>query len=406
MSGLEPCYRHADRLTGLHCTRCGKPTCPDCMIPAPVGHHCLACVADARKDMAKVRAVTWSRPRAGVVVLALLAANVVVHVLAQGDPTLRVRFGNLRVGVVSGEYYRLITSAFVHRDWSHLAFNCFSLAFLGTLVEPVLGKARFVALYLLSAVGGSVATLLFGPPFSAGASGAVFGVMGAAWILLRKRNLDTSRLVGLAFFNLLVSFWLPEINWVSHVGGLIAGILVAAGFESGLRPRVRDAGTVAAVAFVLVALVPAGVRWSPDPGRVDVAALMERQRELVEGVEPAVWLAQPPLIQPQYQAVRDGAAAYQVYVYQDPASARTVRIDFGDGTKDEVAVPAGAGVRRVEFEHRFPRGEARFNQRVNVDGISVDSLSTASTDVCPGGTRRATAQDKLAPVESPVCVRF
>ena len=165
------------------------------MIPAPVGHHCPACVAAARKDMRDVRTVTWGRrPRVGVVLAALLVANVVMHVLVQRDPSLLARFGDQRAAVAGGESYRLLTTAFVHVSWTHLAVNCFSLAHLGTPVEGVMGRARFTALYLLCALGGSVASLVAGPPSSAGASGAVFGVMGAAWIVLRRRGLATSSL--------------------------------------------------------------------------------------------------------------------------------------------------------------------------------------------------------------------
>lgn len=159
MGELEACYRHPERPTGLHCTRCGNPTCPDCMIPAPVGHHCPSCVAAARKDMRKVRTVRGIRPSAGVVTAALLVANVVVHVLVQQDPSLLDRFGNQRAAVAGGEYYRLLTTAFVHLGWTHLAVNCFTLAYLGTLVEGVFGRARFITLFLLCALGGSVATL-------------------------------------------------------------------------------------------------------------------------------------------------------------------------------------------------------------------------------------------------------
>jgi membrane associated rhomboid family serine protease len=392
MGELEACYRHPDRRTGLHCTRCGNPTCPDCMIPAPVGHHCPACVAAARKDMRKVRTVTWGRrPAVGVVVAGLLVANVVIHVLVQQDPALLSRFGNQRAAIGAGEYYRLLTTAFVHVSWTHLAVNCFSLAYLGTLVEGVLGRARFITLYLLCALGGSVATLVAGPPSSAGASGAVFGVTGAAWIVLRRRGLDTGPLVGLIAVNLLVSYAFPQINWVAHVGGLVTGIVIAGGFgwaEYRSRPRLREAGTALATGLVLIALVPAGVRASPKYA-FGYAEIMQRQREQFRqyGGPADTFLAYPPLALPQYQAVKNGAAAsYDAYVYEDPARARTLTIEFGDGSTAEASVPAGSAVRKVRFVHRFPPDRARYEQRLTLDGDSF--AAQAITDVCPGGTTK------------------
>lgn len=404
MGELEPCYRHPDRRTGLHCTRCGNPTCPDCMIPAPVGHHCPACVAAARKDMRKVRTVRWSRPRTGVVTAALLVTNVVVHILVQQDQSLLGRFGNQRAAVANGEYYRLLTTAFVHVSWTHLAVNCFTLAYLGTLVEGVIGRSRFLALYLLCALGGSVATLVGGPASSAGASGAVFGVTGAAWMVLRRRNLDTGALVGLIAINLLISFSFPQINAVAHVGGLITGIVIACGFgwaESRSRPRLREAATALAAGLVLVALVPVGVRSAPKY-TFDYGAIMQRQRDSFPqaGGPGDQFLVYPPMALPLYQAVKDGAAGYDVYVYQDPDRPRNLTIDFGDGSTDHARVPAGRVVRKVRFEHRFARTEARFEQRLTLEGASFDTRTV--TDVCPGQTKKV-IQGVGAGDDPPLC---
>jgi membrane associated rhomboid family serine protease len=373
------------------------------MIPAPVGHHCPACVAAARKDMRNVRTVRWSRPRTGVVTAALLVANLVIHVVIQEDPSLLGRFANQRAAVAGGEYYRLLTTAFIHVGWVHLAVNCFTLGYLGTLVEAVIGRARFVALYLLCALGGSVATLVAGPPASAGASGAIFGVTGAAWILLRHRRVDTGPLVGLIAVNLLISFAVPQMNGVSHVGGLVTGIVIASGFgwaESRSRPRLRQAGTALATGLVLVALVPVGVRGAPKETS-DYGSIMERQREVFRryGMGADALLGSPPAPLPLYQAVKDGAASYDVYVYQVPARARTVTIEFGDGSREQATVPAGGGVRKVHFKHRFPRPEARFEQRITLEGVA-DGATTV-TDVCPGGTMEADESMEVLPM----CVR-
>ena len=262
MTALEPCYRHADRPTGTHCTRCGNPTCSDCMITAPVGHHCPSCVAAARGDMRKVRRVMWARPPVGVVVSILLVANVAAHVLSSWEPTILPRFANQRAGVVAGEYYRLLTATVLHVGLLHLAVNCLSLAIVGVELEDYLGKLRFLALYLISGLGGSVATFLVGPASSVGASGAIFGLMGALFAISRRRRLDTSRVGGIIMLNLVAGFMIPGINVVSHLGGLITGFLLGTGVEwaEGRSHRtLRDVSLMAAVSAGLVALVVAGV---------------------------------------------------------------------------------------------------------------------------------------------------
>ena len=405
MSELEPCYRHPDRRTALHCTRCGNPTCPDCIIPAPVGHHCPACVAAAGQETRKVRRISRAQPGVGAVVLVLLAANVVVQVLVQQDPSLLYRLANERSAFAGGEYYRLLTSVFVHVGWLHLGLNCLSLAYVGTLVEAGVGRAKFLALYLLSGLGGSVATLLVGPPSSAGASGAVFGVTGAAVIMLRRRRMDVRPLAGLVVLDLLMPFVIPRINWVAHVGGLAIGIAVAAGFdwaESGPRPRRREAGVVAAAAMALLAMVPVGVRWTPEQEADTILAVMEQQRRvfLRLGQTAEEFGSQLPLALPVFQAVRNGVAHYDVYLYPHPARPRTVRIQYGDGTTDEATVPAGSSGRKVRFEHRFAKAEARYQQRLTI--AEVDDFIATFTDVCPNGTIEVPEPTG----DIPMCARF
>jgi len=255
------CYRHSARATGTSCTRCGRPICPDCMIEAPVGHHCPTCVQEARGTMRRVRRVRFARGGAsatGAVVLALVATNVAVFLVDTVDPALTLRFADNAALVARGEYHRMVTAAFLHAGLLHLAFNMFALYLFGSQVEHVVGPARFGALYLLAAVGGSALSHYFGPAttYGVGASGAVFGVMGAFYVIGRARGLDTSQVAGLIALNLLLGAAVPRIDNAAHVGGLVTGAAVAAGYEYARRLRgpaavAVQAGTLAAVAAAI-----------------------------------------------------------------------------------------------------------------------------------------------------------
>jgi membrane associated rhomboid family serine protease len=142
-------------------------------------------------------------------------------------------------GVADGQYWRLLTGTFVHVNLLHLLFNMIALWFFGPMVETLLGRTRFIALYLLSALAGSVAVYLFTPPPVAtiGASGAVFGVLGAALVISFQRKMDTSWLLMLLGFNLIYSFVAPGVSWQGHLGGLVAGLGLGAVFAYSPRDR-------------------------------------------------------------------------------------------------------------------------------------------------------------------------
>jgi membrane associated rhomboid family serine protease len=232
MVQAETCYRHPDRLTGIHCTRCGRPVCGDCMVAAPVGHHCPTCVKDDNKG---VRHAGWrpAPPQLGgritPMVKLLVAANVVIYLITSHHLDADIfRFGELPVRVAHGQYYRLLTSVFLHVSLFHLLFNMVALLIAGSPVETVLGRVRFVTLYLLAALGGSVASYLFANPLAVavGASGAIFGLFGAYFIIARSRNANTSTILVLIGINLAFSFN-SGIDWRAHIGGLITGALAS-----------------------------------------------------------------------------------------------------------------------------------------------------------------------------------
>ncbi len=210
------------------------------MREAPVGWQCQSCVHEG----ARQAPVTRWRPRAGAgagqrgalgatrltpVVGILIAINVVVYLIEQTNYVSIVsRFALLPIAV-HHQPYRLLTAAFLHANLGHIFFNMVSLAILGAPVEATLGRARFIAVYLLAALGGSVASYIFSPAlqYGLGASGAVFGLMGAYFVLARRHRWDTTTVLVLIVFNFGYSFIQSGIDWRAHLGGLLTGAAVA-----------------------------------------------------------------------------------------------------------------------------------------------------------------------------------
>jgi len=232
---METCYRHPDRETGVSCSSCGRPICPDCMTPTPVGMRCPECA----KERTKVRTM---RSTAGepVVTYVLIAINVLAFLgsaASGGDLGLGGTGGSvISNGALFGpsiaidhEYYRLVTSGFLHAGLLHIGFNMFLLYLLGTQLEPAIGSVRFTALYFTSLLGGSLGALLLSPDsVTVGASGAVFGLMGGFIVIARARGGDVwgSGIPFLIGLNLLLSVR-PGISIGGHIGGLIAGVVAA-----------------------------------------------------------------------------------------------------------------------------------------------------------------------------------
>ncbi|MFG3496107.1 rhomboid family intramembrane serine protease [Streptomyces sp. NPDC047928] len=266
-NGLSSCYRHPGVETGIRCTRCERPICPDCMVEASVGFQCPECVRGGSGSGGRA-AANASRPRtiAGGAITAgdpqlitkiIIALNALVFVLVLTD---RDRFvSDLALvgawppaslfppgvpyvpteGVAAGELYRLVTSVFLHEQVWHIAFNMLGVWWLGGPLEAALGRARYVALYLLSGLAGSAFTYLIAPAAqgSLGASGAVFGLLGATVVLMRRLNQDLRPVVALLVLNLALTFLWEGIAWQAHIGGLIAGAVIAYGMVHAPRDR-------------------------------------------------------------------------------------------------------------------------------------------------------------------------
>lgn len=195
----------------------------------------------------------------------LIGTNVVVYLLTMlTGNRLVVEFGMFGFAVAAGEWWRLLTAPFLHAGLWHVGLNMFALWILGSLVEPLIGRWRFVAVYLVSALGGAVASYAFSDPgvVSVGASGAVFGLLGATIVALRKLNRDVSGVLVLLGINVVLGFVFPGIDWRAHLGGLLAGLLLTSAMV-GVPRRYTAVGAVAATAAVLSALV-ALAAWRTD----------------------------------------------------------------------------------------------------------------------------------------------
>lgn len=278
---LPGCYRHPDRETGISCTRCERPICPDCMISASVGFQCPECVRGG-SGTGHGRAANAPRTIAGGVVAAdpylvtkiLIGINVAVYLATEIFPRLAIhlaligsyneQLGGPPEGVATGEFYRLLTSGFLHVDWWHVLGNMLGLWFLGGMLEPALGRARYLAVYLLSAWGASALVYLLTPENTPtyGASGAIFGLLGAAIVLARRTRDEVGPLIAVAVLMLALTFtpWL-NLSWQGHIGGLITGSLLGLGLlwpatGHGVRNRTFiQWGTCVAVFLLATALI-------------------------------------------------------------------------------------------------------------------------------------------------------
>lgn len=262
-TGAPGCYRHPERQTLISCNRCGRPTCPECMRTAAVGHQCVDCVQAAARNVPQPVTVSGGVARSGVPVLtyALIAVNVAVFVLQAVSPGLQAKLALWSPAVAGGELYRLGSSAFIHYGLLHLLFNMGALFVVGPPLERHLGRLRFAALYALSALGGSVVVYLFSPLNSAtgGASGAVFGLFGATFVLAKRLNLDVRGVVTLIAINMAITFTIPGISWQGHVGGLITGGLIAAAYL--YAPRAGRNLVQGGATIGLLALFIALIAW-------------------------------------------------------------------------------------------------------------------------------------------------
>jgi membrane associated rhomboid family serine protease len=268
---LPVCVRHPDRPTGLRCSRCERPACADCLREAAVGFQCVDCVLQGRRATRRPTTVAGASVRpAGrpVVVQTLIGVNVAVFVLTavvarslinNNNSTLFNELALWPDSTSAGAWWQLVTAGFLHYGPIHIAMNMVSLWIIGRDLELVLGRLRFTLVYFVALFGGSVAVYLFSDPQSqvAGASGAVFGLMGGVLVTVYRLKQNPSSVIALIAINLVLSFELPGISWVDHLGGLVVGGLTTAAFlyAPAVRRTAWQYGAVGALFVVLIVLV-------------------------------------------------------------------------------------------------------------------------------------------------------
>jgi membrane associated rhomboid family serine protease len=274
--GQAHCYRHPLRETGVRCIRCDRPICPDCMRPASVGFQCPDDVRIGSLETREPRTIAGARVRnvPPYATWGFIGANVVVYLITAFQSVDGINTPNAsslfhswvlvpNQVALHGQYQRLITSAFLHVSLLHIFFNMLALYFVGPYLERLLGWQRFSALYVLSALGGSVAVYVFDSRYAAvvGASGAIYGLFAACVVFVRELKLDPRWLIGTIALNFVLTFSVPDVSKLGHLGGFVVGTVVSfAVVGVPWRPRRRlpvavQLSGLGAVAAVLVALI-------------------------------------------------------------------------------------------------------------------------------------------------------
>jgi membrane associated rhomboid family serine protease len=274
---IEVCYRHPDVPTRVHCTRCERPICPDCMIPAPVGFQCPECVEEARREFRKGP----GRPfRGGISVtkalLVAIAIPFVIEIVVGGpralfDPSAQLLFdlgAMAPPAVAEGQFWRLFTAMFLHAGLLHVALNAYFFWLFGRVVESVFGRTWMLLIFLVSGFLASVASYAFGPvlALAVGASGAISGVFGAFIAYnYRRRHLAANAAnlrmaLTVIVLNAFIAVVYTSIDWRAHVGGLVAGFALGYLADDAVPARQRAVARFAGVA-TLVALGIALVVW-------------------------------------------------------------------------------------------------------------------------------------------------
>jgi membrane associated rhomboid family serine protease len=280
-TGVPTCYRHPGRETYIRCQRCDRPICPDCMRDAAVGFQCPSCVAEGAKTTRSGRTAYGGlrSGNPGLTTIVLIGLNALVFLAVNatgGDRSILVRALALWrqdvvlnypdgiprqvYGVDDGAYWQLLTAAFMHEQIFHIAFNMLALWVLGPQLEAVLGRVRFLVLYVGSALAASALVYWFAPinGYTLGASGAVFGLLGALLVTAYKVGGDVRGILTWLGINVVITFAFPNISWQGHLGGFVGGVLIGAVLVYAPRERrtlVQALGVGAVLMMVLAAVV-------------------------------------------------------------------------------------------------------------------------------------------------------
>jgi membrane associated rhomboid family serine protease len=271
---MAVCYRHPSRETGVSCSSCGRPICPDCMTPTPVGMRCPECA----RDRTKVKTMR-SASNAPTVTQVLIALNVLVFVAETATGTSLGGANAVSPGTLfekgalfgpyiaqSHEYWRLVTAGFLHDGVLHILFNMVFLYFIGQMLEPAIGRLNFAVVYAVSLLAGSFGALLFQPlGLTIGASGACFGVLGALMVVAHYRGISIwqSGLGITLIINIVFSLSVAGISIGGHVGGFVGGaicgwLIVNLGERRNMQAAALAGCAVVGVISVALAIAVAG----------------------------------------------------------------------------------------------------------------------------------------------------
>ncbi|RSN58879.1 rhomboid family intramembrane serine protease [Amycolatopsis sp. WAC 04182] len=278
-AAMPGCWWHPNRPTGLSCSRCERPACPDCLREAAVGFHCTDCIqAGRQQDRVQqkqyrdagygARTLAGAQPaQTAVVTPVLLALNVIIFFItvAQSGSIVNNNFSELfqfgqlwnPATLAGDEWWRIVTSGFLQYGLLHIASNAFSLWFVGRPLETALGRVPFTVLYFVSMLGGSAANLVFngldaGPVV--GASGAIFGLIGAYTVIVIKLRLNPTWLLVILGLNVFITFQVPSISILGHAGGFVAGLVAT--FALLYAPKKnRLKWQLGGIAIVVVAMI-------------------------------------------------------------------------------------------------------------------------------------------------------
>ncbi len=271
------CPRHTGRVAYVKCQRCGRPVCPDCQRPAPVGIQCVDCVREGAASVRQASAVFGGRPTQGrpQATVTLMGLCIAAYVLEMTTPSVVDDYA-FAPFLGWSEPWRFLTAAFLHQPHTilHILFNMMALWIMGQYLEPLLGRLRFVLIYALSALGGTVAVLLLSSPPSVldnpeaiansswfagvvGASGAIFGLFGAVLLLNRHLGRNSAAMYGTIAINFAIGFIYPGISWQAHLGGFVTGLACSAALTAFNKPHLRrfQFAGFAVVLAVLIAVV-------------------------------------------------------------------------------------------------------------------------------------------------------
>ena len=269
---MATCYRHPSRETNVSCSNCGRPICPDCMTSTPVGMRCPECASQKTQVRNPIGAAGRSDAPATYAIIAICVAAYIGEIatggtMGGGGGTL-TRDGALfaygidaagqTLGVAGGQPYRLVTSAFLHAGILHIGLNMFALYILGTLLEPAIGTVRFVGIYAVSILSGSFLVMVIDPgQLTVGASGGIFGLMAAAFLIARSRGLDelATQIGFFVILNLVITFGANNISVGAHIGGLIGGGIAALLVAQLDRRRIANAKAIEIAALVGMCVV-------------------------------------------------------------------------------------------------------------------------------------------------------